>query len=460
MTVAAIILAAGEGTRMKSSIPKVAHRILGVPMVSLVVTAAREAGCDPIVVVTGYHAAVVEELLPGETCVRQEQQLGTGHAVTCAESAFAGFDGSLVVLSGDTPLMRPATIVGLVTARENAGASASLLTARLDDPLGYGRIVRDESEEIVEIVEQKDLAEGQESIDEVNTGTYCFDAASLFAHMHRLTDHNAQGEYYLTDIIGVLRSEGHTVVGIETPAPEETWGVNTRVQLAAASRELQRRVNETHMLAGVTMTAPDLVWVAPTVELGRDVVLEPMTFLYGDTSVGDGAVVGPSSSLFDSTVGEGAVVDSSVLREARVAAGATVGPMGFLRPGTVLEPHAKTGAFVEVKNSTVGEGSKVPHLSYIGDASIGRDVNIGAGTITCNYDGVDKHRTVVGDGAFVGSDTMLVAPVTIGEGAVTGASSAITRDVPPGALGIERSDMRVVEGWVARKRGAAAEGER
>jgi bifunctional UDP-N-acetylglucosamine pyrophosphorylase/glucosamine-1-phosphate N-acetyltransferase len=213
------------------------------------------------------------------------------------------------------------------------------------------------------------------------------------------------------------------------------------------------------MLAGVTMTAPDLVWVAPGVRLGRDVVLEPMTFLYGDTTVGDGAVVGPSSRVIDSEVGEGARVESSVLRGVKVGAGAAVGPMGFLRPGTVLEPRSKTGAFVEVKNSTVGEGSKVPHLSYIGDATIGRDVNIGAGTITCNYDGASKHRTVVGDGAFVGSDTMLVAPVTIGEGAVTGASSAITKDVPPGALGIERSEMRVVEGWVARKRGAAAECE-
>lgn len=457
---AALILAAGEGTRMKSSLPKVAHRILGEPMVSLVVTAARQAGCDPIVVVTGHHAEIVEELLPGETCMRQERQLGTGHAVKCAEAAFAGFDGSLVVLSGDTPLMRPATIAGLVEARESSGAAASLLTARMEDPFGYGRILRDEAEELVGIVEQKDLAEGQDSIDEVNTGTYCFDAAPLFAHLHRLSDHNAQGEYYLTDIIGVLRAEGLDVVVVETDHPEETLGVNTRVHLAVASRGLQHRINEVHMLAGVTMTDPGLVWVAPTVTLGRDVVLEPMTFLYGDTSVGDGTVVGPSSRVFDSRVGEGAVIDSSVLRDVRVGPGATVGPMGFLRPGTVLEPRAKTGAFVEVKNSTVGEGSKVPHLSYIGDASIGRDVNIGAGTITCNYDGVDKHRTVIGDGAFVGSDTMLVAPVTIGAGAVTGASSAITKDVPPGALGIERSDMRVVEGWVARKRGAAAEGER
>lgn len=459
MTAAALILAAGEGTRMKSDLPKVAHRILGVPMVALVVAAAREAGCDPIVVVTGHRAEVVEALLAGEACVRQESQLGTGHAVMSAESAFAGFSGSLVVLSGDTPLLRAATITGLVEAREGAGAAASVLTARLAEPHGYGRILRDDSEEIVGIVEQKDLGGHQESIDEVNTGTYCFDAEPLFAHLHRLTDHNAQGEYYLTDIIGVLRSEGHAVVGIETVTPEETWGVNTRVQLAEASRELQRSINEAHMLAGVTMIDPQLVWVAPTVTLGRDVVLEPMTFLYGDTAVADRAVIGPSSRLEDSTVGEGAVVDSSVLRRVSVGAGATVGPMGFLRPGTVLEPNTKTGAFVEVKNSTVGEGSKVPHLSYIGDASIGRDVNIGAGTITCNFDGVNKHHTVVGDGAFVGSDTMLVAPVTIGEGAVTGAGSAITKDVPAGALGIERTEQRVVEGWVARKRGAAAECE-
>jgi len=356
--------------------------------------------------------------------------------------------------------MRPATIAGLVEAREGAAAASSLLTACLADPFGYGRVIRNESEEIVGIVEQRDLGGHQESIREVNTGTYCFDAATLFAHLHRLTDHNAQGEYYLTDIIGVLRSEGHAVIGIESVSHEETRGVNTRVQLASASRELQRRINEAHMLAGVTMTDPDLVWVAPSVQLGRDVVLEPMTFLYGDTAVGERAVIGPSSRLLDSTVGEDAVIDSSVLRGVSVGAGATVGPMGFLRPGTVLATRAKTGAFVEVKNSTVGEGSKVPHLSYIGDANIGRDVNIGAGTVTCNYDGVSKHHTDIGDGAFVGSDTMLVAPVTIGEGAVTGAGSAITKDVPAGALGIERTEQRIVEGWVARERGAAAECER
>lgn len=452
MARAALILAAGEGTRMKSALPKVAHPVLGVPMVLLVLETARAAGCDPVVVVTGRGAEVVETLLEGVACVRQDRQLGTGHAVMCAEEALASFEGSLLVLSGDSPLLRPETLSALSGAREARGAAASVLVTTMTDPSGYGRVLRDEDGRLRRIVEQKDLERGEEAADEVNTGTYCFDARTLFTHLHRLRDDNAQGEFYLTDMVEVLLGEGLGVEAMSTSDAEEAMGVNSRVQLAEATKVLQRRLNREHMLAGVTMPDPDLVWVGPHVKLGRDVTLEPMTFLFGDTEVEDGCVVGPDARLTDTIVRSGARIDSSVLIGTEVGEGATVGPMAYLRPGTKLAAGAKAGTFVEVKNSEVGEGSKVPHLSYVGDATIGRGVNVGAGTITCNYDGRRKHRTEIGDGAFIGSDTMLVAPVSIGSGAVTAAGSAISNDVPSDGLGIERAEQRNIEGWSRRRR--------
>lgn len=439
---------------MRSRLPKVAHAILGVPMARLVVSAARDAGSERVVVVTGHRAEEVEALLAGETCVRQERQLGTGHAVMCAADALAGFEGSLVVLAGDTPLIRPETIRALVEARETAGAAASVLTAVLEDPSGYGRVLRGEDGSLREIVEQKDLSPGQEGIAEVNTSTYCFDARVLFERLHRLGTDNVQGEYYLTDMIALFSSEGLRVTALRAEDPAETMGVNTRVQLAEAAGVLQRRINTAHMLAGVTMTAPDLVWVGPDVTLEGDVVLEPMTLLLGSTSVGEGARIGPDSRVTDSVVEQDAVVDSSVVVSAHVGRGATVGPSAYLRPGTRLGPGAKAGTHVEIKNAEIGAGSKVPHLSYIGDATLGERVNVGAGSITCNYDGFHKHRTEIGDGAFIGSDTMLVAPVTVGPGAVTGAGSAISHDVPADALALERGEQRTVEGWAEQRRRA------
>lgn len=453
MSALALILAAGEGTRMKSDKPKVAHEILGIPMVNWVVEAARAAGCERVVAITGHGAAVVEQLLGDVETARQDCQLGTGHAVMCARDALAGFSGSLVVLSGDTPLITAETIAGLVAMRESSGSALTLLTTNLPEPAGYGRIVRDLRDgSVARIVEEKDCDAEERAITEINTGTYCFDAAVLFAHLDRLTTENAQGEYYLTDMVAVFNAEGLTVSALSTEDPLETLGVNSRVQLAEAAKVMQRRINRGHLLAGVTMTDPDLVWIGPHVRIGRDVEILPMSFLMGDTTVGDRALIGPSTRLTDSAVAEDAVVDASVLVRAEVGRGATVGPVSYLRPGTVLMAGAKAGTSVEIKNSVVGEGSKVPHLSYVGDATIGTGVNLGAGTITCNYDGMDKHATVIGDGAFVGSDTMLVAPVTIGEGAVIGAGSTITRDVPPHALGIERAEQRSVEGWAARRR--------
>lgn len=452
MSSVALILAAGEGTRMKSSKPKVAHEVLGVPMIRMVVDAARAAGCERVLVITGHGADEVEALVPGVEFVRQEQRLGTGHAVMSAASLLSGFEGSLVVLSGDTPLMLPETISGLVAMRESAGAAMTLLTTRLGDPTGYGRIVRGDGGDVEAIVEQKDATPAQQALDEVNTGTYCFDSSVLFAHLDRLGTDNAQGEYYLTDMVKVFRREGLAVSASVADDPYETMGVNSRVQLAEATRVLQSRINHRWMTEGVSMTDPSLVWIGPDVVLGRDVEILPMTFLAGRTVVRDGAVIGPSSRVTDSSIGTGARIDSSVLISARVGDGVTVGPVAYLRPGAVLEAGAKAGTCVEIKNSTVGAGSKVPHLSYIGDATIGENVNIGAGTITCNYDGERKHRTVIGDGAFIGSDTMLVAPVNIGAGAVTGAGGAIARDVPDGALAIERSEQRTVDGWSERRR--------
>jgi len=459
MSATALILAAGEGTRMKSSLPKVAHRILGVPIVSFVVDAARAAGSERVVVVTGHGAEAVEALLAdaGVTFARQEQQLGTGHAVMCAENALGAADGSLLVLAGDCPLLTADTLAALIAAREGAGAACSVLTARLADPAGYGRIVRAADGSLAAIVEDRDLEPGQRGIGEVNTSTYCFDARTLFAHLHRVRNENAQAEYYLTDMVGLFRAEGLPVVAVEAADPAEALGVNSRVQLAEAAAMLQQRINERHMLAGVSMTDPGLVWVGPHVEIARDTVLEPMTFLMGTTRVGEGCVIGPDSRVTDSVMGAGCAIDSSIVVASVLAERVSVGPRAYLRPGTDMASGSKAGTSVEIKNSRIGEASKVPHLSYIGDAEVGAGVNIGAGTITCNYDGVRKHRTVIGDGAFIGSDTMLVAPVEVGPGAVTGAGSAISHDVPADALAVERTEQRTVDGWAARRRAEAGD---
>jgi bifunctional UDP-N-acetylglucosamine pyrophosphorylase/glucosamine-1-phosphate N-acetyltransferase len=454
MQAAAIVLAAGEGTRMRSALPKVAHEVLGVALVRWVVEAVRTAGIERVVTVVGHGAEAVSALVTDTETVVQEAQLGTGDAVRAAAAAFEGFDGPVVVLSGDVPLVRPETIAALVGSWRASGAGCTLLTAFIPDPAGYGRVVRDEAGFVTGIVEQKDLAPGQLDICECSVGIYCFDSRALFDALAHITPANAQGEYYLTDVIALLHGEGRRVTGVVLDDVDESHGVNTRVQLAAVGRILQRRINERHMLDGVTMTDPDLVWVGPQVSIGRDVVIEPMTTISGATRVGEGAHIGPNTRIVDAAIGAGATVEQSIVRGATIGERATVGPNAFLRPGTVLGAGSRAGSFVEVKNSTIGEGSKVPHLSYIGDATIGTSVNVGAGSITCNYDGREKRRTVIGDGAFIGSDTMLVAPVVIGEGAVTGAGSAITKDVPAGALGIERSEQRNVEGWSDRRKAA------
>lgn len=452
MSSAAIILAAGEGKRMKSDLPKVAHAVLGRPLVGWVVAAARSAGVDDVVVVTGHGAEQVESLVPDVRFARQDEQLGTGHAVACAEAALEGLDGPVVVLAGDVPLIRPGTVGRLIEERERTGAACVLLSVEFSDPTGYGRVVRDGDGAVEAVVEQRDLTQDLLGVRECNVGVYCFDARSLFSALREVEPHNAQGEYYLTDVVGIMRSAGLAVAAVASDDEEESHGINDRVQLARVAGLLRRRVNAAHMLAGVTMTDPDLVWVGPDVTIGRDTVIEPMTFLLGSTTVGERCVIGPDSRLTDSAVADDALVDSSVVVGSRIGTGASVGPRAYLRAGTVLCAGARVGTSVEIKKSTIGAGSKVPHLSYIGDAEIGEGVNVGAGTITCNYDGWEKHTTRIGDGAFIGSDTMLVAPVEIGAGSATGAGSTISKDVPPGSLALERTDMRIVEGWAEKRR--------
>lgn len=452
MQASALILAAGAGTRMKSSKPKVAHEILGKPLVRWVVDAAHSAGIDSAVSIVGHGRDQVEPLLSDTTMVVQEEQLGTAHAVLVAREALAGKSGSLVVLTGDSPLVRPSTIEDLVRTREENNAAVVVLTMETSDPFGYGRIVRDDAGDVVEIVEQKDCTPEQAAITECNSGFYCFDIELLFSALEEVSTDNAQGEYYLTDVLGIARKRGQRVLAFKAEDPTECLGVNSRIQLAQATRILQQRINEAHMAAGVTMMDPSTTWIGPDVSIEQDVELLPMTFLLGATSIATGSVIGPNTRLTDVVVGKDCVVEETVGIETTMEQGVTCGPRAYLRPGTYLCEHAKAGTHVEIKKSTIGPGSKVPHLSYIGDATLGSNVNIGAGSITCNYDGEKKWPTTIGDNCFVGSDVMMVAPVNLGENSLIGAGSVITKDVSAGALGLGRARQTEIEHWNERKK--------
>lgn len=452
MEACAIVLAAGEGTRMKSNTPKVAHTLLGKPLIRWVVDAAQAAGVQEIVSVLGHAREQVIPLVGEETTiVFQEQRLGTADAVAVCEEALTGRSGSIIVLSGDCPLITPETIRGLVKKREENNAAVVVLTMEVENPFGYGRIVRNEQGGVDRIVEQKDCSDEQAVITECNSGFYCFDASILFEMLHQIQNNNAQGEFYLTDIIEICNQANRRVEALRANNFEECLGINSRGQLAQATKYMQTRINEASMAAGVTMTDPDLVWIGPDVVLAHDVELLPMTFLQGSTRIDEGSVIGPNSRLTDTVVGTNCSLEETVAISATLDSDVSCGPRAYLRPGTHMRKGSKAGTHVEIKNSEVGKDSKVPHLSYIGDATIGEDVNIGAGTITCNYDGTNKHRTTIGDGTFIGSDAMLVAPVTIGEHAIIGAGSTITKDVSAHALGIERAEQKEIPDWLKRK---------
>lgn len=455
MPMTAIVLAAGEGTRMKSRHPKVAHKLLDKPLVWWPVNAARKAGADRIVVVVGHGADEVRAIFahdPDVECVEQAERLGTGHALMCVRDALGAFQGPTVVLYGDTPLMRPETIKGLVEHTTGGHYACTVLTMRPDDPTGYGRIRRGEDGSLVGIVEHKDCTEEERAtLGECNSGIYCFCGRRLTENLDKIGNDNAQGEYYLTDMVGIYHEMAEPLAALLAEDDSELLGVNSRGQLAQVTKLMQRRINEGLMASGVTMLDPDQVWVGPEVRVGQDSELLPQTMLWGDTHVGRDCVIGPNSRLTDTSVADGASVEETVAIQAKVGPGATVGPRAYLRPGAELLEGAHVGTHVEIKNSTIGQGSKVPHLSYIGDTTMGAGVNIGAGSITCNYDGVYKHRTTIGDDVFVGSDTMMVAPVSLGDGALVGASSCITRDVPAGALAVERSDQVMIEGYATER---------
>lgn len=460
-----VILAAGEGKRMKSATPKVLHPVAGRTLLGHVIEAASSLEPQHLVVVVGHGrdqvVPYVEEVAPWAVTVVQEEQNGTGHAVRIALADLAGRgitaqEGPVVVLTGDTPLLTGRTLVGLLLEHESTDATATVLTARLGDPGGYGRIVRAVDGSVTAIVEEKDASEEQRRIDEINSGMYAFAAHRLADCLGRLTTDNAQGEEYLTDVISLLRADGDVVSASLCPDPDEILGVNDRVQLAQAAALLRDRINAGWMRAGVSILDPASTWLDVDVDLEPDVVIRPQVTMRGPTSVATGAVIGPGTTLISCEVGTGAEVIHTWAELAVVGAGARVGPFTFLRPGTVLGDSTRAGAYVEIKNSTVGAGSKVPHLSYVGDATIGTGTNIGAATVVVNYDGVEKHRTVVGNHVRVGSDTMLVAPVTIGDGAYTAAGSVITDDVPPGAMAVGRARQRNVSGWVERKRPGTA----
>jgi bifunctional UDP-N-acetylglucosamine pyrophosphorylase/glucosamine-1-phosphate N-acetyltransferase len=455
--VAVVVLAAGEGTRMKSATtPKVLHPLCGRTMLGHVVAATRGLEPESLVVVVGHAreqvTAHLAEIDPTVRAVVQEEQNGTGHAVRVALDTLPDLDGTVVVVPGDAPLLTTETLSELVTTHAQAGAATTLLTAHLDDPTGYGRVVR-EGGSVTAVVEHKDADAATLALTEVATSVYAFDAKALAESLQQLTTDNAQGEEYLTDVVGLHRGAGLVVTAHLAPTAGETLGVNDRVQLSQARRLLRDRLVEQHQRAGVTVVDPLTTWVDVDVQLEPDVVVEPGTQLHGSTVVRRGAVVGPDSTLTDTEVGEGAHVVRTHADGAVIGPEADVGPFTYLRPGTRLGRASKAGAYVEVKASEIGDGSKVPHLSYVGDAVIGQRSNIGAATVVVNYDGQRKHRTTIGDDVRIGSDSMLVAPVEIGDGAYTAAGSVITEDVPPGALGVGRARQRNIEGWVARRRG-------
>ncbi|QKW07050.1 bifunctional UDP-N-acetylglucosamine diphosphorylase/glucosamine-1-phosphate N-acetyltransferase GlmU [Streptomyces sp. NA04227] len=454
---AVVVLAAGEGTRMKSARPKVLHELCGRSLVGHVLAAARELGPSELAVVVGHAREQVSEHLgaidPQVRTAVQEEQLGTGHAVRMALTELGAVDGTVVVVCGDTPLLRGQTLRSLVEVHAADGNAVTVLTAEVPDATGYGRIVRDAASGAVSaIVEHKDASAEQRAIREINSGVFAFDGRLLAEGLGRVRRDNSQGEEYLTDVLGILRELGHRVGAAVASDHREIAGINNRVQLAEARRLLNDRVLESAMLSGVTVMDPASTWVDVSVSFGRDVTLLPGTILAGATSVDEGATVGPNSRLTDTRVGEGARVDNTVADGAEVGAGASVGPFAYLRPGTRLGVRAKAGTFVEMKNASVGEGSKVPHLSYVGDATIGEFTNIGAASVFVNYDGESKHHTTVGSYCKTGSDNMFVAPVTVGDGAYTAAGSVITKDVPPGSLAVARGQQRNIPGWVARKR--------
>lgn len=452
MRLAAVILAAGKGTRMKSNLPKVLHPVCGRAMIEHVLLSVKKTGVHKTVMVVGYQSDLIAELVGDRVEIAyQPEQLGTAHALLQTHAALEEFAGDILVVCGDTPLIRSETLLGLFEEHNRKGNAATVLTAILPNPTGYGRVIRSTGGEVLKIVEQKDATLDELSIQEINTGIYCFNTQGLFDALASLRSDNAQGEFYLTDIVKLYNDQGKQVGAMSVEDSAEVMGINDRCQLAEAEKVLRYRILERMMKSGVTIIDPDSTFIDDTVHIGLDSIIYPSTIIEGKSKIDEKCNIGPFSRLVNSVLGCKVTVQNSVITDSKIGDGCNIGPFAYIRPGCVLEREVKVGDFVELKNSRLGDGSKVPHLSYIGDAEVGRGANIGAGTITCNYNGEKKSRTRIGDYAFIGSNTNLVAPVEIGAGAATGAGSTITKDVPPNALGVAREKQKIVSDW-RRKR--------
>jgi bifunctional UDP-N-acetylglucosamine pyrophosphorylase/glucosamine-1-phosphate N-acetyltransferase len=451
-----VILAAGKGTRMKSARPKVLHRVAGAPMIEYVLAAARALSPTSTTVVVGHQAETVKAELAGQkglTFVVQEPQLGTAHALMTTEAALRNARGTLVLLSGDVPLLTANTLKTLVDLHASRGAAATVVTAVVDQPRGYGRIVRDGGR-IARIVEERDATPEERGIREINAGIYAFAVEGLFDALRSIAAENAQREYYLPDLVAIYRAGGRGVETMTVDKVDEIRGINSRAELADVSRLVRQETNAALMAAGVTIEDPTTTYIGREVAIGADTVIRPGVTLEGRTVIGGGCEIHSGVRIADSRIGDGVVVlDHSLVTDSEIGSDVRVGPFAHLRGHAVLRDGSRVGNFVELKNTTLGRGSKSMHLAYLGDATIGEKVNIGAGTITCNYDGVNKNPTTIEDGAFIGSDSQLVAPVTIGKGAYVGSGSTVRQDVPPGALAVSAGKQRNIEGWADKKKG-------
>jgi bifunctional UDP-N-acetylglucosamine pyrophosphorylase/glucosamine-1-phosphate N-acetyltransferase len=450
---AVAIMAGGKGTRMQSELTKVRHPVGGLPMLVYPVLAAQHAGAEKVIVITGPDDDFADVLPGGAGTVTQPIANGTGGAIKCAEAEIGDAE-QVIVLSGDVPLIDAEFVAGLAAAQAESGAAMVVATARLDDPSGYGRIVRGADNSVVRVAETKvagDADDAELHIDEVNAGIYAFDREQLFSALAEVGTDNAQGEYYLPDVLPILKRRGKKVIAFELDTPELMLGVNDRADLSVVQQLMNERIVTDHQLMGVTVTDPGSTWIDATVEIGPDTLIEPATYLRGHTTIGARATIGPMTTIAHCEIADDATVVHSYLIQAKVGAGASVGPFAYLRPDAELGAGAKVGTFVEVKNSVIGDGAKVPHLSYIGDADVGANANLGAATITANYDGKSKHRTTIGEGVRTGVDTTLVAPVTVGDGAYTGAGSVITKDVDADALAVARARQKSIANYAQRK---------
>lgn len=447
-----VILAAGMGTRMKSEMPKVIHKVCGKELVRWVIDASRKAGADSVVAIIGHKAEMVRPLIEDEAKIAiQAEQLGTGHAVMQAVEYIKQAKGAVVVLNGDTPLITADTIESAIKYHNEQGNSATVITAELEDATGYGRIVRGADGSVLRIVEQKDASEEEKKIREINSGMYVFDSESLVGALAKLTPNNAQGEYYLTDTLEILRGEGKKIGGYTIEDNDEIRGINNRVQLSEAEDIMQRRINTAHMLNGVTIVNPSSVFIGADVEIGMDTVIASNVTLSGKTRIGKGCTVEMGCRIEDSELADGVSVLSSVILKSSIGEGTNVGPFAYVRPGCKVGKNVKVGDFVEIKNVTIDDGTKISHLTYLGDTDIGSNVNFGCGTVTCNYDGKDKFRSKIGDDVFVGCNTNIVSPVTVGDGAYIAAGSTITDDIPESNLAIARSRQVNKDNWKGNK---------